>query len=657
MVRLALLSALALAVFGLAVMSFSGRSSAGAPIVVNTSNDAGAGSLRQAILDANAGAGFDTITFDASVFPPGTPAVISPLTELPAMDDPDGTSVDGTGAGVIIDGAGLAGNEMGLRFHSGAGIPLNNAMARNLTVRNFPHRGIYMCGGDGVLSCINHDNNNSLIDGVTLIGNGDTGAYITGKTVTNAVITNTVTMNNALHGVEINSCTGDMIEPVVTDNTSMANERHGLQVNSCDDIVDATITGNTSLDNEQFGMQVNSADQLINPTVSDNVASDNDQKGIYANASDGILGADIARNRVELNGEEGIFVRSSSGIIDELDIYANLVRNNIGDGVLVDAGALSLAHDRNVIGNIICGNVASGLNADDTIPQEAQGNWWGHVTGPAPGGLGDAIIGPGAGVADATPWIDTVTGSADAAITGEPGVVRFQFSDAAASVFLGQGLSTGYPFTISTDNGTITSSRSTGSSAPEVINAPDGTVEVVLTPKTAGQATVEIEGPCGLGSLPGATLAVEVTDATPTPSSTPTPDASATASPVPTDTEAPTDTGAPTVTATPVPSETPAGQEAIWGDNNCSGPPPNPVDALLALRHDASLSTNTGACPAMGTQLEVTVATLRLWGDIDCSDAVDPVDALKLLRFDAGLSVSQGAGCPELGETVLISEV
>lgn len=49
--------------------------------VVNTS-DSGSGSLRQAIIDANANAGPDTITFDTSVFPAGPPATIvlqSPL--------------------------------------------------------------------------------------------------------------------------------------------------------------------------------------------------------------------------------------------------------------------------------------------------------------------------------------------------------------------------------------------------------------------------------------------------------------------------------------------------------------------------------------------------------------------------------------------------
>src|SRR4029453_12588336 len=49
-----------------------------ANIVVLNTNDAGVGSLRQAIIDANGAAGPDDITFDPSVF--ATPQTISLLT-------------------------------------------------------------------------------------------------------------------------------------------------------------------------------------------------------------------------------------------------------------------------------------------------------------------------------------------------------------------------------------------------------------------------------------------------------------------------------------------------------------------------------------------------------------------------------------------------
>jgi hypothetical protein len=93
----------------------------------------------------------------------------------------------------------------------------------------------------------------------------------------------------------------------------------------------------------------------------------------------------------------------------------------------------------------------------------------------------------------------------------------------------------------------------------------------------------------------------------------------------------------------------------LWGDHNCSGSV-TPVDALLTLRFDAGLSTNTGACPDFGQVVEVLDASPHLWGDVDCSATISPIDALKVLRFDAGLSVSQAGGCPGMGTSIIVIE-
>ena len=134
---------------------------------------------------------------------------------------------------------------------------------------------------------------------------------------------------------------------------------------------------------------------------------------------------------------------------------------------------------------------------------------------------------------------------------------------------------------------------------------------------------------------------------TPTSTTSPTPTATATSTPPATVTA----TATPTETATP--TATPVGETRVWGDNNCADGA-NPVDGLLALRHDAGLSTNTGDCPEMGEEVDVTGASLHPWGDVDCNGTVDPVDGLKLLRHDAGLSVQQEAECPDIGEEVTV---
>jgi hypothetical protein len=102
---------------------------------------------------------------------------------------------------------------------------------------------------------------------------------------------------------------------------------------------------------------------------------------------------------------------------------------------------------------------------------------------------------------------------------------------------------------------------------------------------------------------------------------------------------------------TPSPAEPHA-----WGDNNCSGPPPDPVDSLLALRFDAGLDANTGDCPDMGQVVDVQNASPHPWGDVDCGGDVNPVDSLKLLRFDGGLSVDQEDGCPLVGANIVVVE-
>jgi hypothetical protein len=97
-----------------------------------------------------------------------------------------------------------------------------------------------------------------------------------------------------------------------------------------------------------------------------------------------------------------------------------------------------------------------------------------------------------------------------------------------------------------------------------------------------------------------------------------------------------------------------AGTERLWGDGDCSAAV-NPVDSLKILRSDAGLSVSqTGDCPVIGSNVTVD-GTPRLWNDVDCGGAVNPVDSLKTLRYDAGLSVSQAAGCPTVGTTVTVS--
>jgi hypothetical protein len=103
-----------------------------ATLTVTNTNDLGGGSLRQAILDANAGAGNDTITFNISG---GGPFVITPQAPgLPAVLKPttiDGTTQPGYAGTPIIEIANFSG--AGLKLQGGAST-IRGILVRGLNV-------------------------------------------------------------------------------------------------------------------------------------------------------------------------------------------------------------------------------------------------------------------------------------------------------------------------------------------------------------------------------------------------------------------------------------------------------------------------------------------------------------------------------------------
>ncbi|NNJ12590.1 hypothetical protein EKD04_019885 [Chloroflexales bacterium ZM16-3] len=148
---------------------------------VTTDADDGDGSLRQAILDSNGNAGFDTIIFAL----PAGPQTISLASPLPAITDH--VVIDATGqSGVTIDGA-AAGTLSGLRINaggssvrglgftgfSGAGIEItssNNTVESNIIVNN-GGAGISVISGTGNSLRQNRISDNGGL-GIDLDGDG-----------------------------------------------------------------------------------------------------------------------------------------------------------------------------------------------------------------------------------------------------------------------------------------------------------------------------------------------------------------------------------------------------------------------------------------------------------------------------------------------------
>ncbi len=126
-----------------------------APFSVTNTADSGEGSLRQAISDANASAGEDTINFDPSL----SGQTITLGSQLPAITDGAGLVIDGGSANITVSGnSAVRVFAVGTPTIGGAKLTLNN-----LTVAN----GRSILGG-GIL---NESSNTLTVSNSTLSGN------------------------------------------------------------------------------------------------------------------------------------------------------------------------------------------------------------------------------------------------------------------------------------------------------------------------------------------------------------------------------------------------------------------------------------------------------------------------------------------------------
>ncbi|MHC0061779.1 beta strand repeat-containing protein [Nostoc sp. UIC 10890] len=234
-------------------------------IVTNT-NDSGEGSLRQAILNANAIAGANTITFAGSVFTDATPDTIT-LTSG-AMLITDDVTIQGTGANQLT-------------------VSGNNA--------------------SNVFSILNIGTD-ATIDALTITGgNGNPGSFGFGGAIrndSNLTITNsTISNSQAFNGGGIgNTGTLTIINSTISGNSAVGNSGGGI-VNSSGTltIINSTISGNTA---DRIGGGIgsfNGSTTIISSTITNNTAKNiqNDVAGgggIFSNDNPTVQNTIIAGN-------------------------------------------------------------------------------------------------------------------------------------------------------------------------------------------------------------------------------------------------------------------------------------------------------------------------------------------------------------------------
>jgi parallel beta-helix repeat protein len=224
----------------------------GETIVVTSAADSGAGTLRQALLDAQGG---DTVTFHTSVFPPTAPVTISLASELPGFDAGNLT-LHASDAGVILDGSHIPGDWVaGLQIASS-----NGNTIRGLQLSNFSGRAIDISG----------DSQYNVIGGDRSVGEGPFGQG-------NLLIHNGNGVVMSTPGTSLNTLTGNLIGTDATGAEALGN---GTGVWICEGANGNTIgPDNVIAHNYGSGIVIAESDSVEN-TITENSIHDNGGMGI-----------------------------------------------------------------------------------------------------------------------------------------------------------------------------------------------------------------------------------------------------------------------------------------------------------------------------------------------------------------------------------------
>jgi predicted outer membrane repeat protein len=345
--------------------------------VLNT-NDAGAGSLRQAVLDANANVGPDSIVFDAGVF--SSPNTILLAGEIIISDS---VTIDGANPNnVIIDGGNV---DRIFRVEQVSGqITVN---FKNLSLQNgkavTPITGGADGGAIGITDeAVTIDNcnftGNSAVEGGAVSLNANGGSL----SISNSTFTgNTTNITGGLDGGAINveaTATLSVSNCTLTGNTAKDQGGAIYSTGSVTAVIsNSTITGNTASVASGtgggggiyfFGSVGNAALSVINSNVSGNQASGNvDGGGIAVAGSVGITtiltvsNTTIDGNTAFRNGGGLAITGFVTTTIENSTISNNLARNAGGGGGGVNVAGTALSPGFVMRNSTVSGNTAASL--------------------------------------------------------------------------------------------------------------------------------------------------------------------------------------------------------------------------------------------------------------------------------------------------------
>ncbi len=281
------------------------------PVSVTSLDDAGPGTLRDALGHANRQGGA-TVTFQVA----GTIVVRSPLPALRA----GATVVDGcTAPGVVelLRDPAVTTSFDGLRIESADNV------IRCLAVRGFLRDGISVVGAGA---------RNNLVESTTVTGSGDDGigvAYGAEATLRRNVVTGSTNK-----GVLVFQGSAATVE-----GNTLAGNLDGVSVTSGST---ATIEANAAENNGDNGISVKTGSRAL---IRGNVVRVNQGIGIWLRDPD--TAAAVLANAVDRNGSHGVGVRS--GV--HAEVSDNVVTANGGAGLWMQAGADVALGDNTFDGN------------------------------------------------------------------------------------------------------------------------------------------------------------------------------------------------------------------------------------------------------------------------------------------------------------------
>jgi hypothetical protein len=367
--------------------------------VVTNANDHGTGSLRQAMLDANATAGLDTITFN---IPAAGVQTINLLVVLPEITDPvviDAATQPGYAGSPLVELNGLG---VGTSNANGFFVTAGGSTIRGFAINRFNRNGIYLSTSD-----------NNVIQG-NYVGTDATGTIRRGnnygievyKSSNNTIGGTTpaarnVISANSFYGISMygsnNQIAGNFIGTNAAGTANLGNGISGIDIvnlaspPAVNNVIGGTAPGAGNLiSGNQRGISINSSGQsimgnLIGTDISGTMAVPNGT-GISASSAGTIIGGTVpgSRNIISGNSGDGVDFGGPGSRLEGnfigTDITGTRTLGNSGSGVGAGNGCLiggTTAAARNVIsGNGGNGNISLGSNSSG---QQAtvQGNYIG----------------------------------------------------------------------------------------------------------------------------------------------------------------------------------------------------------------------------------------------------------------------------------------